>query len=132
MITYRYYLKNRPPGIGTIPESPSYVENWGTRLESPLMHRGAWGCVEYENELTQEQIYNYELFVDMAIMPPQVHELICFARDEGIDEAAKELTSKEYGAPLMAYLKVIGRRQGKTGYIEALRAGLEYLVKTGV
>ena len=131
-MTYRYYLKNRPPGIGTIPDNPAYVEDWGTRLESPIMHRGAWGCVEYEQALTQEQIYNYELFVDMAIRPAAVHELICFAREEGIELAAHELTTKEYGLPLMDYLKAIGRWQIKTGQIEALRTGLEYLVKTGV
>ena len=34
-------------------------------MESPLSHRMSWGLVEYDHELTKDEIYNFELFVDM-------------------------------------------------------------------
>lgn len=62
---FRYYLTQRPPMPGAFPK-PQGNRVWG--IESfdeprlvPMLHRQAWGYVEYESPLTREQMDDYEL-----------------------------------------------------------------------
>ena len=60
--TYRYYLKNRPPSIGTHPVGAIVVEAFDRRLEvAPGLY--AWGYVDYEKPLTTMEVVNFELGV---------------------------------------------------------------------
>jgi hypothetical protein len=64
---YRYYLVNRPPHIGTHPRGGEVARDvWmpGKRIEEqPEDHdRRALGWVEYDRQLTVEEIRQYELF----------------------------------------------------------------------
>ncbi len=66
MARYRYYLRMRPPMPGAVPNGREVVdsEDFGDRTLVP--HIGmAWGWVEYESPLTQEQIDGYELAEQM-------------------------------------------------------------------
>lgn len=58
--TYRYYLKNRPPSIGTHPFGAIVVEGFDKRLEVfPGLY--AWGYVDYEKPLAAKEIEDFEL-----------------------------------------------------------------------
>lgn len=58
--TYRYYLKLRPPFIGTHPAGAVVVEGFDRMLEvAPGLH--AWGYVDYEKPLTPDEIEHFGL-----------------------------------------------------------------------
>lgn len=60
MDMYRYYLKNRPPAIGTHPKGAVNVESFDRRIEvEPGIY--AWGYVDYTSPLSFDEVYNYEL-----------------------------------------------------------------------
>jgi hypothetical protein len=100
---FKYYLRNRPPDIGTYPKGAVMKEAWLPRKVTPKGNM-AFGWVSYDRELTPDEIKNYELFVDETVMPKLVAELIKFTHDEGINEGYKELKS-EYGKALIGWLK---------------------------
>ncbi len=100
---YRYYFRNRPPGIGTQPEGFINHESWLPARTTPH-GRTAFGWVEYDRPLTAEEKSGYELFEDEVEIPKLVMELVEFARAEGIEEAMKEVTSK-YGRAVWDWLK---------------------------
>ena len=80
------------------------------KREAPVSKVLCWGYVEYDHELSQEDINNYELFEDRVNIPQRVAELIKYAHDEGINEAIAEMfKSKEYGIAVNNYLKEIGK-----------------------
>lgn len=58
--TYRYYLKNRPPSIGTHPAGAVLVEAFDKRLEVAT-GLYAWGYADYEKPLTVAEVENFEL-----------------------------------------------------------------------
>lgn len=110
---HRYYFRNRPPSIGTHPKNPDIVISWYPRQNTPVSNSLAWGYVEYSNELTIDEINNYELFEDIINMPDKVKDLVKFVHDEGIDEALNvAFEYKEYGLSLNSYLKSIGLLAG--------------------
>ena len=100
---FTYYFRNRPPDIGTFPKGAVMKEAWIPKRSTEKGNM-AWGWVSYERELTPDELYNYELFVDETVMPKLVKELIKFTYDEGINEGFKELKS-EYGKALIEWLK---------------------------
>lgn len=61
-MAYRYYLTQRPPVPGAVPESGRIraVEDFGGRKYVQKIGE-AYGYVEYDQPLTQVQIHSYEL-----------------------------------------------------------------------
>lgn len=61
-MAYRYYLTQRPPVPGAVPESGRIraVEDFGGRKYVQKIGE-AYGYVEYDQPLTQIQIHSYEL-----------------------------------------------------------------------
>jgi hypothetical protein len=66
---YRYYLLNRPPGIGTHPPGAVDKKVWLPRQAIPSAEqagydRQAFGYVSYDSPLPLAQIWQYELEPD--------------------------------------------------------------------
>lgn len=61
----KYYCVMRPPMIGGIPNYQFLVDAsaFDERRYVPEIDRMAWGWVEYEEELTPEEIADYELIM---------------------------------------------------------------------
>ena len=61
-MAYRYYLTQRPPTPGAVPESRRVraVEDFGRKRYVQRIGE-AYGYVEYDQPLTQIQIHSYEL-----------------------------------------------------------------------
>lgn len=58
---YRYYCLMRPVGPGAVPRG---FTDWGEldhTVVIPSIDHGAWGWVEYERQLTPQEIRYYEL-----------------------------------------------------------------------
>ena len=57
---YKYYLTMRPPSIGTHPKDIKGITCFATRTKMPdgVM---AWAILEYDRELTDKEIFDYEL-----------------------------------------------------------------------
>ena len=51
----------RPPMPGAIPKGAAEVESYADRRYIPQIDRMAWGWVEYDRELTLDEVYDYEL-----------------------------------------------------------------------
>ncbi|MEY8001569.1 hypothetical protein AB8U03_15475 [Clostridium sp. Mt-5] len=62
---YRYYSTERPVSLGTYPKirgnMPINIENFKTKIYVHEINREAYGYLEYEHELTDKQIFGYEL-----------------------------------------------------------------------
>jgi len=58
---YRYYCLERPAGPGAIPRGVVVITNFDERKTADEIGRMAWGWVEYERELTEKEIREYEL-----------------------------------------------------------------------
>lgn len=116
---YRYYYSHRPPGIGTQPEGYINYESWMPATTTPH-GRTAFGWVEYDRPLTNEEITGYELFEDEVELPKLVKELVQFARDEGIEEAMK-VADDEYGRAVWDWLKSRKRIRAGAGQKEQIR-----------
>ena len=61
-MSYRYYTTQRPPAPGAIPmrPRPKRVRDFGRR-ETTRHGFPAWGYVEYDEPLPDEQVDAYEL-----------------------------------------------------------------------
>lgn len=61
---YRYYSILRPVGIGTFPKKDCKINihNFYQREYVPSIDREAWGYIEYEEPLTEEEMRCYDLF----------------------------------------------------------------------
>lgn len=58
---YRYYMTKRPPAPGAAPRTPAQVWTYGANgVEFDRLGR-VWGYVEYEQELTPQEVADYEL-----------------------------------------------------------------------
>lgn len=58
---FRYYLTKRPAVPGAVPGKPAATHNYGANGTSFDSLGTVWGYVEYEEELTPEQVKDYEL-----------------------------------------------------------------------
>ena len=65
-MTYRYYLTQRPPMPGAVPEGNKVIgaEDFVTKREVPMIGE-AYGYVEYDHPLTNKQIRDYELTMEV-------------------------------------------------------------------
>ncbi len=59
----RYYSILRPVGPGTFPldRKPSAIENFDDKKFCEEIQQKAWGYLEYDEPLTEQQIKDYEL-----------------------------------------------------------------------
>lgn len=57
----RYYSTLRPIALGTVPRNFTSYENFDTRKYVDSISHEAWGWVEYDKELTKEEMEAYEL-----------------------------------------------------------------------
>lgn len=57
----RYYTLYRPPMPGTIPRGAKDVEAFDERQYCPEVDAWAWGWAEYDHQLSQEEVDEYEL-----------------------------------------------------------------------
>ena len=62
MKTYRYYCLMRPAGPGAVPRV-GWSDTHNDECVAPSGHH-AWGWVDYNRKLTDEEIRNYELEED--------------------------------------------------------------------
>ena len=62
---YRYYCIMRPPLIGGVPFGRTLIDAcaFEERRYIPEIDRMAWGWVEYDEELTPEEVSDYELIM---------------------------------------------------------------------
>lgn len=58
---HRYYLLLRPFGIGTQPQGMTDWHNFDSRKYIPEIDHEAWGWVEYDHPLTQEEVDAYDM-----------------------------------------------------------------------
>lgn len=60
---YRYYCPARPPAPGAVPKGAINVEysDDGYMVDADGYSHRAWGVVEYDRELTDREINDYEL-----------------------------------------------------------------------
>ena len=59
---YRYLCTQREPAPGAVPAHPINVDYDQYQTEDPGGHVVyVWGAVEYDRELTQQEICDYEL-----------------------------------------------------------------------
>ena len=61
----KYYSILRPVGIGTFPKPAGTfvvtINNFDKRIFVPEINREAWGYIEYEKPLSNEDADNYDL-----------------------------------------------------------------------
>lgn len=58
---YRYYLLERPPGMGCQPKGVVIIQTFVHKDYVKEIDRKAWGWVEYAEPLTAKQVEEYEL-----------------------------------------------------------------------
>lgn len=56
--TYTYYCRLRPPGIGCQPRKGLVEINYNS---VNIGNREYWGSVTYNRQLTEQEIFNYDL-----------------------------------------------------------------------
>ena len=57
----RYYLTQRPPAPGSFPRQAKRIEAFDTKMFIEEIGREAWGFVEYDEPLSKDEVYSYEL-----------------------------------------------------------------------
>lgn len=58
----KYYSVMRPVSIGTFPrEGADEIVNFDNRTYCPEINCEAWGYIEYNRELSEEEVAEYEL-----------------------------------------------------------------------
>lgn len=58
----KYYSVMRPVSIGTFPrEGVEEIVNFDNRTYCHEINREAWGYIEYNRELSEEEVAEYEL-----------------------------------------------------------------------
>lgn len=58
---YRYYLLQRPPSLGCQPGGAVNIHTYDEITYIVAIRYGAYGYAEYERELTEQEINEYEL-----------------------------------------------------------------------
>lgn len=61
MKTYRYYCLYRPPMPGTIPRGAIAIKDFGDKQRVEEIGRDAWGYAEFQRELTDHEVLDFEL-----------------------------------------------------------------------
>lgn len=70
MEVFRYYTLYRPPAPGAIPKGCIHQQTVGSRPFIKEVSHTVWGIVEYDRQLTPEEISQYELApANMVQMP---------------------------------------------------------------
>lgn len=69
--TYRYFTLMHPPMPGGVPSGFVNFNDFGQREYVPAIERPAWGWVEYDHPLDDEQISMYELVYDELEYAPK-------------------------------------------------------------
>lgn len=59
-MAHRYYTTMRPPAPGAVPKGATDFRDWGKRVYIGCGCH-AWGWVEYDRQLTADEIRKYEL-----------------------------------------------------------------------
>ena len=59
--SHRYYLLLRPVGIGTQPQGMKDWHNFDSRKYIPEIDHEAWGWVEYDAPLTEDEVRAYDM-----------------------------------------------------------------------
>lgn len=66
-MSYRYYSTQRPVAPGTFPKPQGNkiieVKNFDSKRYVDSIETDAWGYIDYEQELTERDVKNYELVV---------------------------------------------------------------------
>lgn len=57
----KYYCIMRPPAPGAIPKNAVEIRCYAKRRYVPEIDRMAWGWVQYDEELTLDEVADYEL-----------------------------------------------------------------------
>lgn len=97
----RYYSKSRPVAPGTYPvDSAKKIHNYDSRIYVEGAGCEVWGYVEYERELTPEEIRNYELVKELTGVEKIVS--IIMRRDEISRKEAEESVNEARTAILEA------------------------------
>lgn len=72
-MSYKYYSKMRPVGIGTFPGNPEKITNYPNGRQTVTAADGeqiqAWGELIYIEPLTEEEAHRYELRGDYEYAP---------------------------------------------------------------
>jgi hypothetical protein len=64
MPRYKYYYRNRPPGIGCQPDGFAEREQWLPAQDCPAGGGHCFGWVEYPARLSLDRVYRYDLVAD--------------------------------------------------------------------
>ena len=98
---YRYYSKFRPVDLGTYPPAGAQdIHNYDSRTYVEDAGCEVWGYIEYDRELTPEEIRNYELVKELTGVKKIVS--IIMRRDEISREEATEIVNEARTAILEA------------------------------
>lgn len=66
-MSYRYYSTQRPVAPGTFPKPQGNkvldIQNFDDKRYVESIENDAWGYIDYEQELTERDVKNYELVV---------------------------------------------------------------------
>lgn len=88
---HRYYLTQRPPSIGTHPRGTTNVVAFDNKQPVEGIGKDAWGYVDYDKELTDNQANDYELTKD-ANETPKVNSLTTLETKKDIADTADSFT----------------------------------------
>ena len=58
---HQYFCIMRPPAPGAIPRGAHSVTDFGQRVFIPEIQREAWGFALYDRQLTEDEIWEYDL-----------------------------------------------------------------------
>lgn len=92
--TYRYYLRNRPPSIGTHPAGAvntvaTEYQRMSDEFQSEKSDFWAHGYVEYGHPLTLPEIYGYQLFPTDSLEQAEYCFFMNAKRDPEVAERKK-------------------------------------------
>lgn len=65
-MVYRYYSTQRPVGPGAIPKGARYIYHFDGRVYVKSINRMAYGIAEYDRELTDDEVRQYELVKEVG------------------------------------------------------------------
>ena len=61
MMIYRYYTLYRPPMLGAIPKGALNTFSYDYKKIASEIGGPAWGYVDYDHELSEDEVREYEL-----------------------------------------------------------------------
>lgn len=96
----RYYSTQRPVSIGTYPKPQGNkvlnIVNYGKRVPVREIERDAWGYIDYEEALSEEDVERYELYAmpeKSALLESfeKFYELLCTGEADEDSEDCRKL-----------------------------------------